>query len=372
VFADPRVGDYCFAVVLKRFFSKRWVQRLVFALAIAYPACLAAVAISFRFVGERFWVLAAAMFLPRIGFGLPLVVLVPLLVALGNRRLLALQGLSLLVLVFPLMDFVPPGPGPSAKKPGFRLLSFNVNSSASGRDGVFSAIAALDPDVLVLQETTDFSKLDELVRRRFPTVELSTQFLIASRWPIRSTTEPPRIAYRDRERSPRFLRHVIDTPLGPVTLYNVHPLSPRESFYDLRGESGMKNELRSGRIFSGPAADSFAANSALRALQIRTFARMASKETGPVVVAGDLNQPGPSPLLSGELGAFRDAFREAGWGFGYTFPGAAFKGRRTPKVPWMRLDRIFLRGPIAATRFVTACAGVSDHLCVAADIAGTP
>ena len=312
------------------------------------------------------------MFLPRLVLALPLVVLLPLLFILRDRRLLALQGVSLLALVFPLMGVVLPGPGPSAGRAGFRLMSFNVNSSFSGREAVFAEITAQAPDVVVLQENTDFSKLDELLRSRYPVVELSTQFVIASRWPVRSTMEPPRLEYLERDRSPRFLRYTIETPLGVVTLFNVHPLSPRESFYDLRGEAGLRKELTSGRLLAGSAAASFEANSGLRKLQIETFGRMASRTDGKVIVAGDFNQPDPSRVLSDELGSFRDAFREAGWGFGYTFPGAAFKGRRTPKVPWMRLDRILLRGPLVATSFATRCAGVSDHLCVVADIAGAP
>lgn len=354
--------------MLKRLVSKRWLRRAFVALAVLYPLALLVVTLLFRFVGERWWVTAIGMFLPRIGFALPLLVFVPVLLWLRERRVLWSQGVALLLVIFPLMGLVLPGPTPSTRGPGFRLMSFNVNTSAMGREAILGAITAENPDIVLMQESADWTKLHELLHERYPVVELNGQFLLASRWPIVSTTNPARLPYYEQKRSPRFLRHVLRTPMGLVTFYNVHPLSPRESFYELRGGSGFRNELRSGRFFT-QSADSFGVNAGLRELQIETFGRMASGERGPVVIAGDVNQPEPSPLLTGALGEFRDAFREAGSGFGYTFPGEGFKARRTPRIPWMRLDRILLRGPIGATRFALACRGASDHLCIVADLA---
>jgi endonuclease/exonuclease/phosphatase (EEP) superfamily protein YafD len=369
----PGVADAVYLWLLfrpsvKRFLSKRGLRRLAVVLAVAYPALLLVVTLLFRFVGERWWVTAIGMFLPRIGFALPLFVFVPMLLWLREWKMLSSQGVAFLLVLFPLMGFVLPGPTPSATGPGFRLMSFNVNSAAAGREAIFDAIVKEKPDIVMLQEATDWSKLHELLHERFPVVEISGQFVLASRWPLISTTNPPRLAYYEKKRSPRFLRQVIRTPMGSVTFYNVHPLSPRESFYELRGSAGFMKELFSGRFFSGSATSTIEVNAGLRALQVETFGRMASLEQGPVVLAGDVNQPDPSPLVARALGGFRDAFREAGSGFGYTFPGAAFKARRTPKIPFLRLDRILLRGPIASTSFSLACRGVSDHLCIVADL----
>jgi endonuclease/exonuclease/phosphatase family metal-dependent hydrolase len=353
---------------VKRFLSKRWVRRLSIALAVAYALSVVVAYLVFRFVGENWWISAIGMYLPRIAFAAPLVVFVPLLSLLRERRWLWSQAVALVIVVFPLMGLVLPGPGPSSATGGFRVMSFNVASSVMGREPVFRAIAEQNPDILLVQESTDWSKLHELVHERYPHVEWSTQFLVASRWPIVSTTNPSRIPYGDRQRSPRYLRHVLRTPSGLVTFYNVHPLSPRESFYELRGDSGFRNQLRSGQLFAGGAKETIEANAGLRALQIRAFARSARAETGPVVIAGDFNQTEPSPLFAGDLADFRDAFREGSSGFGYTFPSDAFKGRRTPKIPWMRLDRILIRGDLEVTDFRVACRNVSDHRCVVADL----
>ncbi|HEX6272901.1 MAG TPA: hypothetical protein VFZ53_07675, partial [Polyangiaceae bacterium] len=117
---------------LKRFLSKPWVRRLVVGLSLAYPVTLLVAALVFRFVGERWWVSGVVMFLPRLAFALPLLVLVPLLVVLGERRVLYAQAASVLLVLFPLMGFVLPGPAPATSGPVLRLLSFNVNSLFAG------------------------------------------------------------------------------------------------------------------------------------------------------------------------------------------------------------------------------------------------
>lgn len=342
---------------------KARLHKLLTVVAVGYPLCLLGVILAFRWIGERWWVTSVGLFLPRIGFVAPLLVLVPLILVLRRRSLLWSQALAAFLALFPLMGFVLPGPASSVAGPTLRVLSFNVNSAYSGAAVVAGAIREQRPDVVLLQEHVEWSKLEETLRETYPVVSVSGQFLVASRFPILSQNkEPDRLFYGTRDHRPRFMRYVIQTPLGPVTFYSVHPLSPRETFNELRG-AGLRRELASGRLFAGKAGPDIEANAGLRALQIRTFGRLATAEAGPVVLAGDTNQPTLSPLLSSELGEFRDAFRQAGWGFGYTFP---------TKRPWLRLDRILVKGPLAVTSFATACRGVSDHLCVVADIGSPP
>jgi len=77
------------------------------------------------------------------------------------------------------------------------------------------------------------------------------------------------------------------------------------------------------------------------------------------VIGGDSNLSHLSPLLGDELPGFRDAFQEAGWGFGYTYP----RGFR-----WMRIDRILVSGPLHAVRFQRGDSTASDHVCVVAEL----
>jgi endonuclease/exonuclease/phosphatase (EEP) superfamily protein YafD len=336
-----------------------WLRRLTWFLAVAYPVSLVATWIVFRELGERWWVSAVALFLPRLAFALPIVVLAPALVWLHARRWLWTQVLALLLVLVPLMGFTFPALPHAVRGPHVRVLSFNVNSELSGAEAVAGEIARHSPDIVVLQESAPWSGIATAMRKRYATVVESTQFLLATRLKLLSSSDPPRLSYYGDARSPRFMKYVVETPLGALTLFSVHPVSPRESFWRLRGQ-GLKHELRSGRLFAGAAAKDIEINAGLRMLQVRTFAAAADKERGPTVILGDTNQPELTATYADELGHHGDAFRQASWGFGYTYPS---------KHPWMRIDRVLLNGGLRATSFEVGCKGLSDHRCVVAELA---
>jgi endonuclease/exonuclease/phosphatase family metal-dependent hydrolase len=100
--------------------------------------------------------------------------------------------------------------------------------------------------------------------------------------------------------------------------------------------------------------------SGLRAVQVQAFAELAAKEEGAVVIAGDTNVVGLSPLFHRFLSPFQDGFRDASWGFGYTFP--------TNRRPWMRIDRILASDHLHFVGFEVGTSKASDHLAVVADL----
>ena len=89
---------------------------------------------------------------------------------------------------------------------------------------------------------------------------------------------------------------------------------------------------------------------------------------GPVLVLGDLNLADRQPAYRRLAGALVDAYREAGWGLGYTFPERALD---VPvPVPLVRIDYVLYRHPGWTTR--TAWTGDmrgSDHRYVVAELA---
>jgi endonuclease/exonuclease/phosphatase (EEP) superfamily protein YafD len=270
------------------------------------------------------------------------------------------QLAALLVLVFPLMGFVLPWPASrSPSSPVLRVLSYNIDSGNGGADEIVAEIDRHAPDVVFLQEVSAAEPIESLLRARYATVRTGNQFIVASRYPILSTTDPEKLDYEGRHRSPRFLRLVLDTPLGAIVFYNVHPLSPRETFYSMRGH-GFRREILSGRLFSSATSAVFQANSGLRARQVEAFSDAAGRETSPVVIAGDTNLPGLSFLLNQYLSEYQDGFSKAGWGFGYTFP--------SDRGPWMRIDRIFASEGLRFVRFEVGRSRASDHHCVVADL----
>jgi endonuclease/exonuclease/phosphatase family metal-dependent hydrolase len=320
---------------------------------------LLALTIALRAVGESFWVTAVALYLPRLVFAAPLPALAIALYRLRLRRWLWTQLPAALLLVFPLLGFVLPWPRTSGG-PSMRVLSYNVDSGHGGVDRVVAEVDRFAPDVVLLQEVGHADVFESMLRERYPTVRVSDQFILATRYSLSGLTSPEPILLEGEHRSPRFVRYVLETPLGPVVFYNVHPVSPREDFTALRGKDGFRRELLSGRVFTGVAAPRIQTNSDLRALQVAAFAEGARRETGQVVIAGDTNLPGLSPVLAKNLAAFTDGFTASSWGLGYTYPN--------DRIPWMRIDRILTTDRLRFTGFQVGDSKASDHLCVVADV----
>jgi endonuclease/exonuclease/phosphatase (EEP) superfamily protein YafD len=342
--------------------SMRPLHRIVAAIALLYPLSLLAAAAALRFVGERWWVTGLALYLPRLPFAAPLPFIA---IAVGAwpqlRRLFWTQIVALFLLVFVLMGFVLPWPTRPAKEaPVLRLLSYNINAATGGVKNIVAEIDRYSPDVVLLQELGFASEsVGSLLQERYPIIHVSGQFLLATRYPVSSIIEPEEIDYGGRQRSPRFVRQILQTPLGDIALYNVHPLSPREIFYSLRGR-GLRRELLSRRLFSSANAAVFQSNSGLRNLQVERFTEAAARETDPVVIAGDTNLASLSFVLHHYLSGYQDGFAKAGWGFGYTFP--------TDRGVWMRLDRVFASEQLRFVRFEVGTSIASDHHCVVAEL----
>jgi vancomycin resistance protein VanJ len=338
------------------------LHRIVGTIAALYPISLLGAAGVLRYVGERWWVTGVGLYLPRLLFAAPLPIIA---VALGAspplRRLFWTQVVAFFLLVFPLMGFVLPWPhSPVREAPTMRLLSYNIDAAIGGIDNIVDEINHYSPDVVVLQELGRAGEsMSAALQTLYPTVHVSGQFLLATRYPVSSTNDPDQIDYDGRLRSPRFVRQVLVTPLGEIALYDVHPLSPREIFYALRGR-GLRRELLSRHFYSSASAAIYQVNNGLRTLQVQDFAGAAQRETDPVVIAGDTNLPGLSYVLHRYLSEYQDGFVKAGWGFGYTFP--------TNRHPWMRLDRILASEELRFVRFEVGRSVSSDHRCVIADL----
>ena len=337
-----------------------WLRRAVVAAAIVYPFALAGAALALRFIGERWWLTTVALYLPRIGLAAPLPFAIAGLFLCGRSRWLWTQAVSVLLLIFPLMGLVVPLPHfPDGKSARIRVLSYNINSALGGVNNLAEEIDRYSPDVVFLQESSGTDELKRALRSKYPTVEASGQFLAATRFTIVSITYPERLPFDGRVRSPRFLVYVMDTPLGRIDLFNVHPVSPREDFYALRGR-GLRKEILTGHLFSGAATPAILANAGLRGLQVQTISEAVARSANPAVIAGDTNLPDLSLIFGRYLSRFKDGFVEGGSGFGYTYPN----DRR----PWMRIDRIMTTDDLRCVGFQVGTSPASDHLCVVADL----
>jgi endonuclease/exonuclease/phosphatase (EEP) superfamily protein YafD len=294
-----------------------------------------------------------------VAFALPLPFLAVALFLYRMRRLLYLQGVCLPLLLF-LLGFVLPFPTSVAEgQPKLRVMTLNVDSGYAGYERIVPEIVKRDPDVVVMQEAFGGQPtLVSLLGAHYPHAAWSTQFVIASRFPILKTFEPSHLSYYNYPRSPRFIHYQLATSLGEIALYSVHPASPR-GVLRLNRLRGAFHNLRTGKLLAGNPAYDVGVNTGLRLLQVRTIAERAAREERPVVIAGDFNLPELSPAFRQTFGSYRDAFREAGWGLGYTYPS---------KHPWLRLDHILVSPSLRVGAVEVECKGFSDHRCIIADI----
>jgi endonuclease/exonuclease/phosphatase family metal-dependent hydrolase len=323
-------------------------------LAWGYPACVVALLLAFRFVGENEWLVEVLLYMPRQPLLLPLLLTVPGLWYFGPRWLLVLQVATALVVVFPLMglelsplrDVREVGYAPAAT---IRLVTWNM-FYGHGREPLHDELTRLDADVLLAQASN--TRVLNAVRAALPDYKIREDrgFLIASRFPISDVYLPPLLAtggQDDPERRPEFVRYTLSTPIGTIDVFNTHPYSPRQGFSRLLREPGE-------------AIAHFEENIDERWSQVRALSEAVRAAHNPVLIGGDFNLPVQSRIYREYLGDLDDAFARVGNGFGYTFPTSPFA--------WMRIDRL-LAGPELRFLRVGVIGGkASDHRPVWAQI----
>ena len=335
-------------------------QRFARGLAVVYAVALVLVSLSLRYVGERWWPTTIALYLPRLGYGLPIPVVVGLLLVTSQyRAALASLVFSTLWVVFPLMG-TKLGHDQTAPA-NLQVMTWNTFYGRNDNAAILVDFQREAPDVFVAQASAHRTK--ELFRgQQGYLLESDEEFFMVSRFPLVEKYVPPPYADDDRH-SGSFVRYTLQTPHGLVDVYNVHPRSPREGVEEARG-NGFRSRLADLNL----ASESIAAikrNSALRRRQLDTLSEALRTSKNPYVIAGDTNLPTSSWLyhqVFDPLG-LKDAFDEVGSGLGYTFPA---------KRPWMRIDRVLVGSPFEVLRVGNGGGVASDHRYLAVDLLLAP
>ena len=225
------------------------------------------------------------------------------IVALGAKDKLTLAGSLATVVVFAAIW----GPlfwpkDTSAEADIFRVMSFNVLGRSGDPSQVIASIQAEDADVLMLQEVTpDFATLmtlaleDEYPHQVIDARERASGMAIFSRYPL----EPLDIVLDGRWRGdPQVVS--LDWNGQLITLVNFHTLStgaiwPRWVYYTFNQRAEDVDHLVN-------------------------FARE-EIQNHPLIAAGDLNATRLNDAYKSIDAVLDDAWWEAGWGLGHTFPG---------------------------------------------------
>jgi endonuclease/exonuclease/phosphatase (EEP) superfamily protein YafD len=311
-----------------------WAVLLQWAAIVAFLAAL--------FVGESWRLTLILLYLPRQPF-LVLALLGFVAVYYARRRkklLLGGQIVALLVVLFPVMGLSTGHARKATTDHPIHLFSYNIYFGKLSRAGLLSEIAASDADIVLLQATYD--SILKSVKDRFPDryANRVDDFVLVSKFKIRSVDEPPPLP--DGE-LPKFVGYVLETPAGPLRVYNVHPFSPRHALFEDR-DADLNLQHRDEQFAAAIAA--------------------ARNESLPTIVVGDTNLPPGSAIARRNLGPLKDAFEQTSFGFGYTFPS-----KRT----WMRIDRAFAKEEdIHFLDFRVGDKGASDHRPIYVDFELTP
>jgi hypothetical protein len=329
--------------------------RFARGLAIAYVVGLLLVIMTFRFVGERNWLVTVALYLPRVGFLLPLPFVLGALLVSGERTYAAVVAVvSCYLVLFPLMGYQLVGHATSAPS-SFRLMTWNTFQGRIDNEAIKRKVMEEQPDIFVSQASGHRTK--ELFRADAGgyTLEIDDEFILATRFHVVEKDLPAPFP-DDTNHRPNYVRYTLDTPFGLIDLFSVHPRSPRSGLDEFRGH-GFKS-----RILEADAPDpgeSIDRNTRLRRRQVDALLAAMREAKHPIIVAGDTNLPVLSWLYHHAFGDMRDGFSEVGRGFGYTFPA---------KRPWLRIDRILADRSFRFLRFWTGTMIASDHHYVVADL----
>jgi vancomycin resistance protein VanJ len=307
--------------------------------------------------GDRFWWLAFLNnFMPL--YFAPLLIIVPLMLLYRLRRLLLLSlVLSLVGVLWFGSWFLPRFPAP-ATGPTLRVLTFNAWGGNQQLDRVEAWLRQMHADIVLLQEIPEsyarngLSTLKDIYPYQFTQATPQHWWgnVTLSRFPFIETDRPD---MEDNE-MPVRQRVVINFQGQPVAIYNVHLVFPARKVPRL---ASLAKKL--GNPFLAMA---LSYDSTQRDSQIADLRALLDKETYPFLVAGDFNMSDQTQIYRTLAARMSDSFREAGWGFGWSWPVASEAGLPAYVPPLIRIDYIWHS---EQWRAVTAAQGPelgSDHL----------
>lgn len=298
--------------------------------------------------GDRLgWLALVGTFAPYLFWPLPLVLVAGL--AAGRR---ALAPLLLAVLVFAIeygatFDFGLLDPRAAEGEPVLTIVSFNTWGYSESPETAQAIVAAGTPDIVVLQELSSAiaAAIDRDLAGAYPyrLMEPGNRKGILSRYPLTD-------ASGSLPRDVRWFTQAAEVDFGGrlLTVYNVH-------LYAVT----VLSDLAAGRS----VADGLAGGAAARQEQAAALIREIAAHAGPVIVAGDLNATDQSTAYAMLTKHLEDAHRQAGKGFGHTFPAyrGSFHGLPIP-ARTVRIDMILYSPDFQAVESrVIPEHGESDH-----------
>jgi endonuclease/exonuclease/phosphatase (EEP) superfamily protein YafD len=261
--------------------------------------------------------------------------------------LLWLPLLCLLWVAGPIMGYCWhwPRSAPAGKGIHLRVMTYNIKGGRRNPDSIVRDLQRFHPDVVQMQDSQGV--MNGPVGKAFSGwyISASGQYIIVSRFPI-GDADGRNISF------PGSAHHCVRSTLmvegKPLTIYNVHLLSPRYGLIAIKYHhvSGIEQ------------------NTVDRMFEAKMLVDALRAEKGPLILTGDLNAPVQSQVCQQLFATgLRDAYSDAGWGYGYSY------GQTTRvRVPYVRIDHILVNEAWQVERCMVGNSEGSDHSPVIADL----
>jgi endonuclease/exonuclease/phosphatase family metal-dependent hydrolase len=312
---------------------------------------------------DRWWFGAFNLYLPQAIWLAPILLLAILSLKSAARWIWVLGFYGAWV-CGPIMGLCWHGPGhlkPAPPGATIRFMTCNIKSGRRDAAALVRDMVRYQPDIVFLQDAGDLKGGPLGAFFRTWNMRSDGQYAIASRWPLAKGEACLISAPKDQE---YLLRTMVQVGSTPISLYNVHLLTPRD------GLNALRTARRQPGRFSEAIQD-LQDNVEHRLLQAGKVADLLRQDPGPIILAGDLNSPDESLACKTLRAAnLHDAFAEGGKGYGFTYGHFLLRARMPwlPHVSWMRIDHIMLGPRLRSQRCWTGTGEASDHRPVFADL----
>ncbi len=320
-----------------------WLQQIMASSVLLYAVIVTGWYIAYLIVGDGFWVLAMInSFAVYLFAPLPLAALLAVL-ARHRAPYFALLIVTLLFLSLFGSDLTPPSPVARAGTgdPTLTVMTYNVLFVVTDAAPIAASVTSVDPDLIAFQELTPSlaQQLEQEIGTNYPhrtplhTGNCHAEVVVWSRYPLQVETVDEDILCRVRP-------VVVDFDGRPVRVISIHAWP-----FIALDQASVERSFR------------------WRQEQIELVLDTFAGQPEPLILLGDLNSTPTHEVYRTLSAHLTDTFREAGWGFGHTFPAT---GGRWWKVPYpdrlVRIDHIFHSADWRAeAAWVAEWDGSSDH-----------
>ena len=324
-----------------------WLKRFATGAVLLYAALVIGWYVAYLLVGDGYWLMgllnafAIYLFAP-----LPLATLVTVLI---RHRGAAVVLLAVTILFLGLFgpDFIPPSPTVRAggDAPTLTVMTYNVLYTTTDATPIAENVTRNGPDVVAFEELTRplAEQLEHEIGTHYPYHTpmhdgCRAEVAVWSRYPLQVETLNRDVLCRARS-------VVLDLDGHAVRVVAVHAWP-----------------------YTALDRDSVEQSFQWRQEQIEDLLKFVNGRPEPLVLLGDLNSTPTHEVYRTLSIHLQDAFREAGWGLGHTFPAQVVRAWRIPSpARLIRIDHIFhSAGWRAEAAWVGKWDGSSDHLPVVA------